>query len=93
MVFAEQGIIGFILFVLLCGAIYFQGQNIYHSTKNMNLKYITLAVVLSLSSIIFHLLLNDLIETDKIGTLFFFNLAILVRLSGWVKSKDQSFEY
>ena len=81
MLWAEQGFIGFLLFAGLCIALFILAQKYYHNAVEKEHKHLILAVTLSLTSIIFHLFLNDLIETDKLGTLFFFNLAVLTRLS------------
>lgn len=77
MVALEQGIIGLIIFILLIYTIVIQGQRIYHETKNR--KYRDLAMAALLSSIVIDafLLMNDMIETDKLGSLFFFNIALL----------------
>ena len=87
MVFAEQGIIGFILFVVLLATAFVLGEKYYHKVKDKNYKGIIMASLLSLIIITFHLFLNDLIETDKIGALFYIGLALIVRIISWEKVK------
>ncbi len=87
MVASEQGIFGSLLFLSLCIAILVVGQRVYHEVEDKELRNIGVAATLSMTVLIFHLLLNDLIETDKLGTLFFMALAILIRVDLWNKSK------
>lgn len=77
----EQGIIGFILFMLLVFVILFTGENIYHATKDKHDKQYVMALVLSLVIVFIHILVSDLIEVDKIGVLFFMAMALLVNQS------------
>ena len=83
MVFAEQGVIGFLLFVGLLIVSFVLAEKHYHKSEHKEHKGIYMASLLSLIVITFHLFLNDLIETDKIGALFYINLALIVRLITW----------
>lgn len=77
MVALEQGIIGLIIFILLIYNVVLQGQRIYHETVNRRYKDLVMAALLSSIVIDAFLLMNDMIETDKLGSLFFFNIALL----------------
>jgi O-antigen ligase len=46
---------------------------------------VVLASTMSLVIIVFHLFLNELIEVDKIGSVFFICLAMLVRTGTWLE--------
>ena len=76
----EQGLPGLFFFLLLNFFFLIKGENIYHQTKQPKRKQIVMAVLLSMVVIDSLLLINDLIETDKIGTLFFLNIAILINM-------------
>ncbi len=78
MCFVEQGALGFfiILFLVLYSVIL--GSQVYHKTENEDNKKIIMAAILSLIVIDAFILINDLLETDKVGTFFFLNLAILI---------------
>lgn len=89
MVFAEQGVIGFILFIVLLATAFIMGEKYYHLSSNKDHKGIIMASLLSLMIITFHLTMNDLIETDKIGALFYIGLALLVRVISWEKLKSK----
>ncbi|HHS94971.1 MAG TPA: O-antigen ligase domain-containing protein, partial [Phaeodactylibacter sp.] len=80
MVLVEQGIIGFLFFLLLTIFPLILGERIYHQTKVPWRKSVVLFAMLSLIIIDALCLINDLIETDKVGSFYFMNLALLVNM-------------
>ncbi len=80
MMLADQGIPGLIIFLIFTVAIVIKGEQIYHESKSSVRKEIVMMVLLSIIIIDAFLIINDLIETDKVGTLFFINLAILINM-------------
>ena len=85
---AEQGIPGFVVFALLIGTTLLLFESLYHRTRpHSDYRYIVLASGLSFLIIVFHLLLNELVEVDKIGPLFFFAIAALVRVQTWTEGE------
>ena len=80
MVAVEQGIIGLIIFLLLCFTVLLKGEQLYHQVATQSKRNLVLMIVLSLVIILSLLLINDLVETDKIGTFFFMGMAMLVNL-------------
>ena len=83
MVFCEQGFIGFVLFIILFATLLIKGANIYVRSKNNEIKNLSMASTVSLFVLLLHLMLNDLIETDKIGSLFFIITALIIKLDIW----------
>ena len=82
---AEQGFPGFALFWGLLATALLTAERLYHASQGRPaVRRIVLVVALSLVIIIFHLFLNELIEVDKIGALFFTSLAVLVRANTWL---------
>ncbi|GAA4380399.1 O-antigen ligase family protein [Hymenobacter koreensis] len=82
---AEQGLPGFALFVLLLSATLLFTETLYHrAARQPQFRRVVLAAGLSLVVIVFHLLLNELIEVDKIGSFFFIGLAVLIRAEAWI---------
>jgi hypothetical protein len=74
-----------ILFVLIWG------ENIYHKVKhNPEKAWLVLAALSSLLVIHILQLMNDLIETDKVGPFYFFSLAVLVRIHLDMRSDKKS---
>ncbi len=86
MTLVEQGIIGLIIFVSFILLLLIKGESIYHRLPDQQ-KGFCMAILVSLVIIIFNNLLSDLIETDKIGTLFFMNVGMLVNLGIAVKNE------
>ncbi|MBK6929594.1 MAG: O-antigen ligase family protein [Saprospirales bacterium] len=78
MVTVEQGIPGFLFFLLFCLTVIFKGQQIYHRTAEAPQRRILVAALLSFMLIVMLMLMNDFVETDKIGSLFFISAALLV---------------
>lgn len=75
----EQGIPGVLIFFVLIMVYFKQAE---HSLFSLSTRYIkwALASLWSMGSILVILLFNDMIETDKVGSYFFINLAILVKV-------------
>ena len=76
----EQGIIGLLIFSIFTGALLWYGQRIYHKLKDKQLRRFAMALTLTLIVIYANTFLSDLIETDKIGTLYFLIVAMLINL-------------
>lgn len=74
----EQGIPGLIIFLLLTGAMLYYAQHLYHRIKDNFYKTVSVVAGVILMMILTVNFLSDLIETDKIGSLFFLCLSILV---------------
>ena len=74
----EQGFIGLIIFLLLIYSTIIYGEDVYHESKTRIRRDLVMSAILSTVVIDAFLLINDMIETDKIGSLFFFNIAIIV---------------
>ncbi len=81
MIAVEQGIPGLLIYLTLIVFIMLWGERLYHKVKTDRVKGLTVLAALS-SLIIIHLLqlMNDLIETDKVGSFFFLSIAILIKI-------------
>lgn len=77
---AEQGIFGMILFTLLCFIVLLKAEQIYHQTKDITHRRKIMTVTLSFITILMLLLINDMVETDKVGTFFFLCMAVIVNV-------------
>ena len=84
----EQGIMGFILLMLLIGFALYKAQSIFHSSSDRFWKH-TIAVATVIFSMVLTVnLLSDLIEADKIGSMFYLCLAVIIIAE--LKHKRQS---
>jgi len=76
--FAEQGVIGLLLFLIICMLVLIKGEKIYHQTQNKTEKIIVMGLLISFVMVLFDNMLSDLIEAIKIGPFFYFTIALLV---------------
>ncbi len=74
----EQGIFGMLIFIGLSFYALIVGERIYHESSDPIWKSIVMGVLLSFVVINAFLLINDMIETDKMGSFFFIGLAVLI---------------
>lgn len=74
----EQGIPGLIFFLLLAGMMLYYAQYLYHRIKDNFYKQVAITSGVILMIILAVNFLSDLVETDKIGSLFFLCLSMLV---------------
>ena len=54
------------------------GERVFHESSDPIRKSIVMGILLSLVVINAFLLINDMIETDKMGSFFFIGLAVLI---------------
>ena len=78
MVWVEQGTPGFLIFMALCIVLLIYGERTFRASTAIADRRIIIAATLSTVSICALCLINDLIETDKVGPFFFINAAIIV---------------
>lgn len=76
----EQGIPGSLIFIGLLFVAFVRGQHVYHSTDDQMIKRTIMAMLLIQCIILQLILINDLIETDKIGGMFYLTLAVITVL-------------
>jgi len=78
LVLIEQGVIGFLLFIGLVACFFWYAQKIYHRTKEKFWK-VTVAAIASIMIMQCTVnFLSDMIETDKIGSVFYLCIAVLI---------------
>lgn len=78
LILIEQGVFGLSLFLVLLGLAFHYAENIYARAKSPFWKELVAAVAVILAMICTVNFLSDLIETDKIGGIFYLCLALLV---------------
>lgn len=88
MLLVEQGFLGLLIFMIL---IYFSltiGQKLYHNLDDPFEKSLVLSALGSMFIALTISFMNDMLETDKVGAIFFLSLALLVRAS-LISNKNQ----
>lgn len=86
----EQGIPGLLFFVLLLGGIFYYAQRLYHRVGDIFYKAVAMATGVMAAMIGTVNFLSDLIETDKVGSLFFISIAVLVMIDSNTKGRAQT---
>lgn len=74
----EQGYPGLIFFILLLGAMLWYAQHLWHRTADSFYKTTVMVTGVMIVMMITVNCLSDLIETDKVGSLFFLCLSLLI---------------
>ena len=87
LVLIEQGVPGFLFFLLIVGSMFYYAEKIYNRTEDKFYKAAALACGAMIMMIVVVNFLSDLIETDKVGSLFFLCIATLVSID--LKTRKQ----
>ena len=82
----EQGLPGLFFFLLLAGTLLLFAQRIYHSSPDPFYKSVGMLTAVILVMILIVNFLSDLIETDKMGSIFFLCFSFLVIASSNIKA-------
>jgi len=88
MTLVEQGIPGLLFFLALVFTSLLYGEHLYHQLPKGPRRTVLLMSLLSLVVIDWLQLINDLIETDKIGPFFFLALAVIVKAKDLKEPSD-----
>lgn len=80
MMAVEEGLPGLVFFLLFCVVVMLNGEKVFHQTREKGIRVGLLAALLCFVLINILMLMNDFIETDKIGSLFFLSAAIIVNV-------------
>jgi len=86
----EQGIVGVVIFLILFISLLINAQQLYHQLQNEFYRNIALAAGVVIVMIGIVNLLSDLIETDKIGSLFWLSVGMILLLQEKLKQEKQS---
>lgn len=83
MTFTEQGFVGGLLFLGLVVYMFIKATRLYYQIEDKQRKSMLLMALLSFTTIILHSLLNELIEVDKIGAMFWLNMLVIHKIEVW----------
>lgn len=85
---AESGVLGMINYLLLIIVIMYTGITAYIRLDDKKLKTVVLGAIIGFSTYIFHGILNNFLDTDKISIPFWGCTAIIVSLDIYSKQKN-----
>lgn len=93
MLLVEQGVIGLLIYLALIFLTLIYGERVYHKLTDQREKNFVMAALLCITIISILQLMNDIIETDKVGPFFFMSLAIIVFFDLKYLRKAQHFKH
>ena len=76
-------LIGGLLFLGLCLYMILKAAKLYHTVQNRDHRVLLKMALLSLCTIMLHSALNELIEVDKVGAMFWLNLVLIHKVEIW----------
>lgn len=76
----EQGIFGSLIFLFFSAYVMLRGETIYHQTIDVGRRRMLLMAWLCFVIIALLMLMNDLVETDKVGSFFWICCAVIVNV-------------
>ena len=76
----EQGLPGLLIFLVLAILPVIYAERAYHALEDPESRNLVMAAGVSFVVILAVLLINDLLEADKVGPLFFLDMAIIVHM-------------
>lgn len=82
----EQGIPAMILYAILVAVVFAQAQRTYHRFTDRFYKQCTMAVIMLFAAAFINNFFSELIETHKVGALFYLSISLLILLDK--KSRD-----
>jgi putative inorganic carbon (hco3(-)) transporter len=85
---AEQGIPGFLTFIIIIVSFFYTSFKLYYKTRDYEIKLLILISILSISTYVIHGLLNNYLDTDKAAVPFWGFLAIISSLDIYYKNKN-----
>ncbi len=84
----EQGYPATILYGLLIFAIFLYGQGLYARLTDRREKIIVMSILCMIGAVFINNFFSELLETDKIGSLFFMGIATLILIDIRHKQKQ-----
>ena len=85
----EQGIVGLFLFFITIFIFLALVQKYYHATEDPSYKNIIMACAMSFVGIMVNISLSDLLEVDKIGSIYYISIAIAINVFIAIDNKQK----
>jgi O-antigen ligase len=78
MIMVDQGVPGFIFFLILTIGVLLIGERVWRETVNIQRKRMVISAILTTIIIDAFILINDLLESDKVGSIYFIAMTLIV---------------
>lgn len=92
LVLIEQGFVGLAIFVFMILYVLYFAQSLMRRVESPQQRLLLNCAVFALVALLFNLLLADLMEVDKNGTVFFMSIAIIIGVDIATKEKSKTIE-
>ncbi len=89
LIFCDQGVFGFLLFVILYVWAMLRTKTIYLKSNETFIKNLMIACFSTLVIFLIHLILGDMVEVDKNGGIFFLILSIIISMDAKLRSEKK----
>ncbi len=86
----EQGYPALLLYALMIWMIFWYGQALWHKLEDRFLRRVLLSVLCMIAALFINNFFSELLETDKIGSLFLLGIAVIVCIDGIHKSRQKT---
>ncbi|RYD96537.1 MAG: hypothetical protein EOP54_13490 [Sphingobacteriales bacterium] len=85
----EQGWPAMILYGILIWTLFFHAQKVYHKTKNILYKRMTLVAAMVIAAFFINNLFSELLQTYKIGAIFYLATVLIYWVGNQIKKEDK----
>jgi O-antigen ligase len=86
----EQGYPAMVLYAILIFTIFFYGQRVYHQQTDRFHKIVVMSALCCIAAIFINNFFSELLETDKIGSLFYLSIAVILAIDMKFKKTQKS---
>ncbi|MCC7030599.1 MAG: O-antigen ligase family protein [Chitinophagaceae bacterium] len=76
----EQGVPGMLLYTSLIFIIFYYGQKVYHRQDDRFNKIVVMSALCAIAAIFINNFFSELLETDKIGSIFYLSIALIIAI-------------
>jgi len=90
MTLVEQGWPGLFLLLVFLGVILLNAERAFHRQRDPARRSAIMAATLSTVVVYAFLIINDMLETDKMGSFFFLNLVVIIAMQAGGSASDHS---
>jgi hypothetical protein len=79
-----------VLYAILIFTIFFYGQKVYHQQTDRFHKIVVMSALCCIAAIFINNFFSELLETDKIGSLFYLSIAVILAIDMKFKKTQKS---
>lgn len=85
----EQGYPAMLLYAIFIAYFFARCQNLYHKTQREDYKIFVSVLAMIMAANFVNNFFSELIETHKVGAVFYLNIAALIIVDNWIKKEEK----